>query len=136
VLLPALLLVALGSTIRFRARPGDYGAILAASAVALACSRVGAAVGGSLAGPFLAALVLGLAANLYARWRRQAAELLVIPGLAVLVPGSVGLRSLACLHDQNTAEGINTAFQMFMIAMALVSGLLFSNSLVRERTPG
>ena len=77
-----------------------------------------------------------MAAQLYARARREAPELLVTPGLALLVPGSIGVCSLAALFSQDVMTGIGAAFDMFIIAMALVAGLLFSNSFVRERMPG
>lgn len=135
-IVPALLCVAVGSTIRFRARPRDVAPILLSSAVAVLAAKAGTATVGAHAGPFLAALLLGVTANVYARVRREAPELLVTPGLALLVPGSIGVRVLGSLAAQDAASGINAAFEMFLVAMALVSGLLFSNSLVRERVPG
>jgi len=129
----ALVAVALGSTVRFRARPGDVVVIFAASAVALVASRAGAQVAGHLAGAFVAALALGLLSNLYAWVSRRAAELVVIPGLAVLVPGSIGVCSIEALLTKNTTQGVDAAFDMFMVAMALVGGLLFSNALTRDR---
>jgi uncharacterized membrane protein YjjB (DUF3815 family) len=134
-LLPGFLLVAVGSAIRFRARPRDMAAIFAASAVALLAAQEGKQWLGHLAGPFLAALLLGLLANLFARWRHLPDELLLIPGLATLVPGSIGVRSLGALLSNDTDEGIRAAFEMFLVAMALVSGLLFSDSFIRERAP-
>jgi len=130
---PALLVVALGSTMRFRARPIDLGMILISSIVAWAGSRYGLALAGPLAGPFLGSLLLGLAGVVYGRLRRRAPELFIIPGLALLVPGSMGLRSVSSLLSENTTAGIDILFHMFMVAMALVAGLLFSNSLLRER---
>jgi uncharacterized membrane protein YjjP (DUF1212 family) len=135
-IIPALICVAAGSTIRFNARPRDGLAILLASTIAVLGSQAGVATAGPNVGPFLAALLLGVTANVYARIRREAPELLVTPGLALLVPGSIGVRSLAALYEQDALAGINATFQMFVVAMALVSGLLFSNSLVRERVPG
>jgi uncharacterized membrane protein YjjP (DUF1212 family) len=135
-IVPALICVTAGSTIRFRARPRDAAPILLASVVAVTGSQWGAIAAGSHAGPFLAALLLGVASNVYARIVRVAPELLVTPGLALLVPGSIGVRSISALFSQDGLAGVNTAFDMFIIAMALVAGLLFSNSLVRERTPG
>jgi uncharacterized membrane protein YjjP (DUF1212 family) len=133
---PALICVAAGSTIRFSARPRDGLAILLASTIAVLGSKSGVALAGPHAGPFLAALLLGVTANVYARIRREAPELLVTPGLALLVPGSIGVRSLGALYDQDALAGINASFEMFIVAIALVAGLLFSNSLVRERVPG
>jgi hypothetical protein len=45
----------------------------------------------------------------------------------------MGLRSVSSLLSENTTAGIDILFHMFMVAMALVAGLLFSNSLLRER---
>lgn len=133
---PALVVVAFGSMIRFRAHPQDFVKILAGSTLALVGVRAGTALGGPVAGPFMGAFTLGLAANLYARYFRGTAELLEVPGIALLVPGSVGIRSLEALLQQDTAAGIDEALRMFLIAMALATGLLFSSALVRERVPG
>jgi len=132
-LIPALLAVAAGSMVRFRSRPVDFFTGLVGSTVALLGARLGTAFAGPFGGPFLAAFALGLTANIYARWRRQAPELIAIPGIALLVPGSVGVRSVSALLSEDTAVGIDTAFHMFLIAMALVSGLLFSHSIARDR---
>jgi uncharacterized membrane protein YjjP (DUF1212 family) len=129
----ALVVVAIGSTIRFKATPRDVAMIFVASALAVLVPHYGVEYAGDYAGAFVGALTLGFAANLYARLRNQPAELFLIPGLALLVPGSVGLRSMGALLSQHTDEGISAAFRMFMIAMALVAGLLFSNALSRER---
>jgi uncharacterized membrane protein YjjP (DUF1212 family) len=137
----AVVLVALGSTVRFRARPRHVFIIFTASAVALVASRTGAAVAerlagqeaGPFAGAFVAALALGLVADLYAWIGRTSPELVLTPGLAVLVPGSFGVRSFEKLLTKATVEGINESFHMFLIAMALVAGLLFSSALVRDR---
>lgn len=134
-LLPALIVVAVGSTIRFRARPKDVLIILAASALSLFTARFAADTLGSATGPFVAAMVLGLAATLFARLGDKTPELVVIPGIALLVPGSVGVRSLSSLLSQQTDMGIDAAFQMFLIAMALASGLMFSQTLLRDRMP-
>jgi uncharacterized membrane protein YjjP (DUF1212 family) len=132
--LPALLVVTVGSMLRFRVRPSDWWLILGASVLALGASRFGTARFGDFAGPFLGAALLGIAGNLYARFSRRAAELVIVPGIALLVPGAIGARSLESLLSQDTAHvGVADAFQMFLIAMALVAGLLFSNSLVGER---
>ncbi|HEU5117219.1 MAG TPA: threonine/serine exporter family protein [Isosphaeraceae bacterium] len=129
--LPALGVVALGSVCRFRARLQDWPVILMASAVAYFGAKMGSRLGNPLLGPFVGALVLGLAANLYSRYRLPIPQLLLVPGLALLVPGSIGLRSLDALLSGDTAMGVEHGFRMFMMAMALVAGLLFSNALVR-----
>ncbi len=130
---PALLVVAIGSLLRFRACWRDWWVILIASALALVGSRLGKQYVGELAGPFLAASALGLAGNLYARVSGGAAELMIVPGIALLVPGSVGYQSMEAFLGQDTAHGVETAFQMFLIGIALVAGLLFSNAMISDR---
>jgi uncharacterized membrane protein YjjB (DUF3815 family) len=133
-LLPALAAVAVGSTIRFRARPSDVSISLAASTIALLGSRIGSAYLGVFAGPFMAAFVLGLSANVFARMFHRPAELVSVPGLAMLVPGSFGVQSIAALLSEDTILGVDTGFHMFVTAMALATGLLFSNAMYRPRS--
>jgi len=128
---PALVAVAAGSMIRFRARWRNYWAALVGSTIALVGARLGAYYLGPHAGPFLAALLLGAGANIFAMILRQPAQLMAVPGLALLVPGSFGVRSLEALLSANTTLGVETAFQMFLTGMALVAGLLISNSFFR-----
>jgi uncharacterized membrane protein YjjB (DUF3815 family) len=86
-----------------------------------------------MAGPFLAALLLSLAGQIYARGSRRPAEIVVVPGMAVLVPGSVGIRCISALLGSDPVAGVQNGFQMFVIAMALVAGLLAGNALLRAR---
>jgi uncharacterized membrane protein YjjB (DUF3815 family) len=130
MLFPALFVVALGSTFRFQARWQDFPWVLAASAFAFAASKLGARMGSPLLGPFVGALMLGLLANLFARWRDPTPQLLLVPGLALLVPGAFGLRGLDSLLSGQSITGLEQGFQMFMMTMALVAGLLFSNAIV------
>jgi uncharacterized membrane protein YjjP (DUF1212 family) len=128
----ALVVVTFGSMIRFRATPRDLPVIFGASLLAFYVTRWETEHMGGLAGPFLAAFLLGTAGNIYARVAHSAAEFVIIPGIALLVPGSVGILSLSALLSQNAVGGIESAFQMFLIAMALAAGILFSQSLVRD----
>jgi uncharacterized membrane protein YjjP (DUF1212 family) len=131
----ALLSVAVGSTIRFRARPRHFLAILVGSVVAFAGSRTGIAYFGPKAGPFLAALLLGIVANAFSRIWHRPPELVSLAGIAVLVPGSVGVKGLGALISQEAEKGVAFAFEMFLIAMALTAGFLISNWIVPDRTP-
>jgi len=45
-------------------------------------------------GVFLGALAVGVGSNLYALWRDRPAQVPLTPGVLILVPGSVGFRSL------------------------------------------
>jgi uncharacterized membrane protein YjjB (DUF3815 family) len=51
----------------------------------------------------------------------------------LLVPGSLGFRSLVALMDDNVVSGIETAFTTTLVAAALVAGLLAANLLLPSR---
>lgn len=129
----ALLLSASGLTVLLRARPRDFGWILAAAVLAVASGRLGAAALGPELGAFVGALLVGLAGNAFARWAHRPAAVLQVPGLLLLVPGSVGFRSLAALLERETLAGIQTAFSMVLVSIGLVAGLLVAGALLSPR---
>lgn len=116
---------------RVPAREIPFSFAIGASAYAIA------RFGSSLLGPDLAsgtaAFVLGAAANLYARVRRRPAAIPLVPSLMLLVPGSVGFRSLLSLLENNVLSGVETAFQMIMVGVSLVTGLLLANLVLPPR---
>jgi len=81
-------------------------------------------------GSFLGALVVGCGSNLYARWRDRPAMVPLAPGIIMLVPGSLGYRSLSALLNRHTIEGVDFAFGTILIGMSLVGGLLASSAII------
>ena len=57
-------------------------------------------------GLFIASLALGIGANLLARIFNKPAVLIVVPGFMLLVPGSVGFKSINSLLRHETLQGI------------------------------
>jgi uncharacterized membrane protein YjjP (DUF1212 family) len=82
---------------------------------------------------FLGALAVGCGSNLYARLRDLPAMVPQTPGMLILVPGSLGYRSLAALLEKQTVQGVQFGFTMVLIGVSLVGGLLVSNALVPPR---
>ena len=78
-------------------------------------------------GAFCGAMIVGVGSNLYARLKNRPAMAVQTPGLLILVPGSVGYRSLTAMLEHQTEQGIELAFSMVLIAVSLVGGLLFAN---------
>ncbi|MFO0756658.1 MAG: threonine/serine exporter family protein [Byssovorax sp.] len=132
--LPALALAVLGSALSsavlFRARPRDLGWIGAGSAVAFLGSRAGAELLGPELGAFVGALLVGLSANLFARALDRPTAIVQVPGLVVLVPGSIGFRSLVSMLDNDVVSGVTAAFKMVLVATALVTGILLATILL------
>jgi uncharacterized membrane protein YjjP (DUF1212 family) len=87
-------------------------------------------------GMFFGSLAVGLAAAAYARLRRRPASITLVPGTLMLVPGSIGYKSLTSLLAAEVVPGIETAFRMLLVAASLVAGLLLASALTiraRER---
>ena len=54
----------------------------------------------------------------------------LFPGIMLLVPGSVGFRGLSSMMAHDVVSGIQTAFTMILMAVALVAGLLLANDIL------
>ena len=130
---PALAVMTLAVCILLKARPRDVPAIAIAGTLGYTATRLGAHYFGFELGAFVGSFVLGACSNLLARLRNAPSGVTLMPGLILLVPGSVGFRSLESLLHQNVLEGVGTGFSMVMAAVALVAGLLFANALVPSR---
>jgi uncharacterized membrane protein YjjB (DUF3815 family) len=123
----ALAVAPLTFTVLLRAQPRDAGWILVVGVLGVLGGRMGARALGPELGVFLGALTVGIASNLYTRLLRRPATVTMVPGLLLLVPGSVGFQSLVALLGRDVLPGIQTAFTMVLMAIALVAGLLAAN---------
>ncbi len=129
----ALIGAPLGFSVLFRAHARDAVWILLTGALGILGSRAGSAAFGPELGAFVGALSVGIASNAYAWALRRPASVTMVPGILLLVPGSIGFRSLSSLLDREVVTGMETAFTMVLIAAGLVAGLLLANVLVPER---
>ena len=117
----------------FRARRRDLFWVLLAGWLGFAGARLGASFLSPELGVLVGALVVGLASNLYARTRNRLALVVQVPGIMLLVPGSIGFHSMNSFLTNDVLTGVESAFRMAQVAGALVGGLLFANALLRPR---
>lgn len=120
----ALLIAPLAFTVLLRAQSRDAIWIVVAGILAFIGSQFGAGWLGPELGVFIGALTVSIASNLYSRLMDRPSTITLVPGILLLVPGSVGFRSLASLMDKEVIPGIETAFKMILIAVALAAGIL------------
>jgi uncharacterized membrane protein YjjP (DUF1212 family) len=128
------LLLAVGFSILIVVRVRDLLLTLLVSAIAFfTCRGFGALLGVEL-GVLLASTAVGLCSHTFARYRDRPSSTLTLPGVLMLVPGSLGLIavSAAALHDPSRA--VDVGFQMLMIVIALSTGLLISTAALPPRT--
>ena len=129
----ALLVSPLCFVILFRARPQDIMWIVASCIISFTGARAGAFLLGPELGVCIGAILVGTASNLYARVFRLPAAIPLVPGIMLLVPGSIGFGSMAKFIEKDVLSGVSTAFSMILIAVALVTGLLIANVLAPPR---
>jgi uncharacterized membrane protein YjjP (DUF1212 family) len=114
-------------TVLFHARPVDYPAVLLATAIGLYGAWGGSLLLGPELGAFAGAFLVALASNLDARIRNRPAAVMLLPGIILLVPGSIGFRSFESLLDHNVLSGVEGAFTMMLVGVSIVAGLLLAN---------
>jgi uncharacterized membrane protein YjjB (DUF3815 family) len=51
----------------------------------------------------------------------------------MLVPGSLGYKSISLFFYSDAIQGVGLAFQVTKIAMSLVAGLFFGNVIINPR---
>lgn len=129
----ALALATPAFAVLFRAHPKDFIWVILAGPLAFYGARFGGLVLGPELGGFIAAFMLGVTANLFARWKRRPSAIVLEPGIIFLVPGTIGLKSISFMVADDPLLGVDTAFSMLLIAMALVIGILFAHVVVPPR---
>lgn len=117
----------------FRSRMRELPWIVLGSLVAFWSARLGVGWLGAGLGTALGALSVGLAGNLFARLAHKPSVVVTVPSLILLVPGSIGYRSLGQLMNNDLLTGLDTAFGALLVGVSLVSGLLLANVLLPSR---
>jgi uncharacterized membrane protein YjjP (DUF1212 family) len=84
-------------------------------------------------GVFLAGLCMAALGNVYARFAGRPGSLVRVPGIIMLVPGSVGFKTLSLLAQREVFPGIDMAVSLVAILACLVAGLLFGDLIVPSR---
>lgn len=133
ILALAVIVAALSFVVLVRARPRDVGYIVGGCALAFVGARFGASALGPELGTFTGAALVALASNAFARIRDRPVATTLVPALLLLVPGSLGLRGVSSLLEQDVLAGVAGSFQAITVSMALVSGLLVANVMLPAR---
>jgi len=131
----ALVLAPIGYAVLLHARPRDLPLILLVGALAFIGGRLGGEWLGPELGICIGSFIAAAASTMFETWRGRAPIVTLVPAILLLVPGSVGFRSLVALFGRDVVNGVDTAFRMILMLCGLVAGLLAANVLVRRRRP-
>lgn len=130
---PALLVAAVAFAMLFQTARRDYPLVVVAVIVGYLVTYWGGNAFGTPFGVFIGGLVLSAGSNLYARIMHRPGALVREPGVLLLVPGSVGFRSVSDLLNNQIASGTHVAILLVTMLISLVAGLLFGDLLVAPR---
>lgn len=131
--LAGVAIAALGLMLLIQARRRDWIWILGATLIAWTSTGLGTMMNAPVIGAFIGGLAVGLAGNLFVRITGRPGSIMHIPGLILLVPGSIGLRSLATLLSEDIVSGIETALLAGIIAVALTTGMILASVVLPPR---
>ena len=127
----ALLAISTGLAIVFHARPRRAALVFVSCIVGWIAVRTAREFGGAELAPVIAAATVGMLGNLYARIRRRPTLAIVLPGLALLLPGSIGFRGMqGLISSGDTLAGLNTAIGALVVAASIAAGLLIANAVL------
>ncbi len=131
----ALVLAPVALAVLFRAGLRDLKVILPAGVIGFLGARAGAAWLGPELGVCVGAFAVTLASNIWARLADRPTAVPGVPGIMLLVPGSLGFRSVTSFVDADTIGGVQAASSMVLVAVGLAVGLLLANAAVAPRRP-
>jgi uncharacterized membrane protein YjjP (DUF1212 family) len=122
----------------FKAQRRDIGLVMASVWLGYGVMRASSLIPGMHEsdvpiGVFLAGLVVAAMGNLYGLMANRPSALIRVPGIILLVPGSLGFRSFNLVMAHDVMLGLDTAFAVISALIALVAGILFGNLLMPTR---
>ena len=131
LIVPTAIIMAAAISIILRAQAQDFGWVCASCIVAIATSRVFGSLPGHQVAAFGSAFVIGVLTNLTARYLRIPQAVMLIPGILVLVPGSLSYQSILAVFQTDTSNALILAVDAVLASILIVAGTLLSQIVVR-----
>ena len=128
VLFPLLLV---GLCVVFQVSRRDFIWAVLVSAIAYLGVLGGSAIMDSNLGNLLGTITAVVIANVWARKTGRPTSIVLIPAIVMLVSGSIGFRGLASMAQGELALGLQQFFQMFVVAMTILAGIMIGYTIIR-----
>jgi uncharacterized membrane protein YjjP (DUF1212 family) len=131
LVLPAAVIMAVAISIILRARARDFGWVCASCVVAVVTSRIFGALPGHQVAAFGSAFIVGVLTNVASRYLRIPQAVMLIPGILVLVPGSLSYESILAIFRTDLTNAVNLGVGAVLTSILIVAGTLLSQLLIR-----
>ena len=124
--------------ILFRPKTRDIPLVMGSAILGYVLTRsaehwIGPTDGAFASGVFVASLIIAALSNLYGRLKGRPGALVRLPGIMLLVPGSVGFRAIGFVMERDYTTGVDTLVAVMSALLALTAGLLIGSLLVPPR---
>jgi len=130
---PALVAAAFSFAVLFSVRLKEFPIAMSAAIISYLVSRVGVAMGGLEFGVLIASMTIAILGNLYGRFYKRPGALIRVPGIILLVPGTIGYSGITAIFLQGGDGFADLATLALRLVISLVGGLLSGNTLVPPR---
>lgn len=129
-------IAALNIALVFQVHPRELLSVVVTACMGyLALTSAAEPMGRELA-VFVAAFIVGIVGNLFARLRARPFGVARLPALLFLVPGGLGFLSIKRLFGGEAVDAMASAGQVGLVATALVTGLMVADSVMTVRREG
>lgn len=118
----AVLATAPAMLVLFGGLPRELPWIAGSALLAWLGSMAGTAALGPELGTFVAAAGIGLFSRVFVHRTGRSAAVAQVPGIMLLVPGSIGFRAIAALLADDPLTGVEAGFEALVVAVSLVAG--------------
>ena len=126
-LVAALIAAPLAFTVLLDAELRDAPWILLTCGLGYGGMQLGARALGPELGAFVGSFIVGLAGTLFGALLRRPTAIVRVPGLLLLVPGSMAFRGATALFDLQMDSGLQIFVRVLLTAVALAAGLLVAS---------
>ena len=122
-----------GFIILFRVRPKHALSAFIVSVSSYTFARFGSIQLGTELSFFATGALVALMSNLIARLLHRPGLITLLPGIILIVPGSINYRGITSMFQNNVTDTVQTTCSVIIIAVSLVAGLFFGNTIVPPR---
>ena len=129
----ALFFASVGLIISSQAQVKDGPWIILCCFISFWSASIGIEYFGQPAGSFMAGCILAIFCNYLSIKLARPTLIFLLPALILLVPGSIGYKSLNFLYSNDVLSGLDKGFAALAIGVALASGVFFGNVIVKPR---
>ncbi|RXP60929.1 hypothetical protein EC396_04550 [Lutibacter sp. HS1-25] len=126
-------LLLIGLALAFQVPRKDLPWSVLVSAIAYLGVLGGSSIMNANLGNLLGTIVAVIVGNFWSRKTGRPASIVVIPAILLLVGGTIGFRGLANMASGNMELGVQQFFQMFIVALTIMLGVLIGFFIVKPK---